>query len=282
MRADDRDGLFFSNEFLIVVRGLLDALPEVHQVSLDVGDLIQGGWIEEEDRVCESRRMPDAHGRSILEPAVIVAEGSTDTLILKRSLERLYPELADYVAFFDYENSNADGGASFVVKFLRAFAATRINTFILALFDNDAAGIEAFNAAKALALPTNIRVTKLPDIDFAKSYPTIGPQGTHNVDINGRAVGIEIFLGRHTLVRPDGTLIPVLWSNYVSKLKLYQGALENKAEPLTRFLDDTEHNDTTLDYRRRYPELCVLWEHIFEVIRECNCHHSVRRTENDS
>src|ERR1019366_1677563 len=90
---------------------------------------------------------------SVLEPTVIIAEGSTDILILKRSLQRLYPYLTDYITFFDYEGWNPDGGASYVVKFLRAFAAARINTPILAVFDNDAAGLEAFNAARALSLP---------------------------------------------------------------------------------------------------------------------------------
>ncbi len=96
------------------------------------------------------------------------------------------------------------------MKFLRAFAAARINTLILAVFDNDAVGLEALKTARGLALPENIRVAALPDIELARSYPTIGPQGMHEMDINGCAVSIELFLGRHNISGQDGSLIPCL------------------------------------------------------------------------
>ena len=178
-----------------------------------------------------------------MQPTVIIAEGSTDILVFRRSLQRLYPYLTDYITFFDYEGSNPDGGASYVVKFLRAFAAARINTPILAIFDNDAIGVEAFNAARALPLPDHIQVTLLPDIELARSYPTLGPQGGHNVDINGTAVSIELYLGRHNLTKDDGNLKPIVWANYVSKVDRYQGALQDKAGVLARFLKDTEVHD---------------------------------------
>ena len=172
---------------------------------------------------CEQRRTPDASERSILEPTVIIAEGSTDTLVLRRSVERLYPELADYIAFFDYDGSNADGGTTYVVKFLRAFIAARVTTLIVAIFDNNATGVEAFNSTKSLRLPDNIKVTCLPDIAIVSRYPTIGPQGTHDLDVNGRATSIELFLGRHNLTM-DGTLIAIVWANFVSRVDHYQGA----------------------------------------------------------
>ena len=126
-----------------------------------------------------------------MEPTVIIAEGSIDILILRRSLERLYPYLSDYITFFDYEGAKPDDGASYVVKFLRAFAAARIATSILAVFDNDAAGLEACTTAEGLDLPDNINVTMLPDIEIARSYPTLGPQGMHKIDVNGTAVSVD-------------------------------------------------------------------------------------------
>lgn len=266
MRNNDEGWLFFGSDHLMVLRAMLDTLSDVREVTLDISDLVHGGYIDGDDRICEQRRTPDAGERSILEPTVIIAEGSTDILVLRRSLERLYPELADYIAFFDYDGSNADGGTSFVVKFLRAFIAARVSTSILAIFDNDAVGVEAFNAANALRLPDNIKVTLLPKIALASSYPAIGPQGNHDADVNGRAASIELFLGRHNLTI-DGALIPVVWTNFIGRIDRYQGLLRDKSKPFDRFLEETATDDPSVDYKLRYPELVVLWEHIFAVLR---------------
>ena len=266
MRDSGEDWLFFGSDYLMALRAMLDTLSDIREVILDISDLVHGGDIGEDERICEQRRASDARERSILEPTVIIAEGSTDTIVLRRSLERLYPEFADYIAFFDYDGSNADGGTSFVVKFLRAFTAARISTSFLAIFDNDAVGVEAFNTAKALRLPDNIKVTLLPKIALASSYPTIGPQGDHEVDVNGRAASIELFLGRHNLTT-DGKLIPVVWTNFVSKIATYQGVLRDKSKPFDRFLEETVRHDASVDYAARYPELVVLWEHIFAILR---------------
>jgi hypothetical protein len=267
MRGPDQEWLLFGDDLLMAIRAMLDALPDVQEVSLDIGELIGGGWIDTDARLCEERRAPDAQWRSILQPTVIIAEGGTDILILKRSLQRLYPQLVDYITFFDYEGSNPDGGANYVFKFLRAFAAARINTPILAVFDNDAAGLVEFNAACSLSLPKHIKVTRLPDIELATSYPTLGPQGRHDIDINGKAVSIELFLGRHNITREDGTLIPIVWGGYVNKVQLYQGALPDKSMALARFLEETDAHDESVNYSERYPELVVLWEHIFSLLK---------------
>jgi hypothetical protein len=264
MREEDEDGwLFFDDDYLICLRAILESFPEVREVILDIGDLIGGGWIEEDERICETRRASNAQRRSILEPAVIITEGSTDIQILSRSLERLFPHLVEYTTFFDYEGLRPDGGANWIVKFLRAFAAARINTLVLAVFDNDAAGEEAFRAASSLKLPDNIRVTKLPNIGLAEAYPTVGPQGLHDMDINGRAVSIEMFLGRQNLTGADGKLMPVVWNNYVQSVQQYQGAISDKRAVLEKFLMETEAHDETVDYQTRYPELMQLWEHLF-------------------
>jgi hypothetical protein len=261
--------LFYSgyDDILPVIRSMLEALPDVREVTLDIGPLIGGGWINGDDKICENRRVPNRQWRSILQPAVIITEGSVDIIVLKRSLQRLYPYLTDYITFFDYTVPSVDGGASYLVKFLRAFAAARINTNILAIFDNDAVGVEAHEAASSAPLPDNIRVTRLPDIEIARWYPTIGPQGAHPIDINGKAVSIEFFLGRHNISRSNGSLIPVVWSNYVKAVGVYQGAIEDKQGTLARFLKDTEREGSFTDYRIRFPELVTLWDHIFSLLK---------------
>jgi hypothetical protein len=106
----------------------------------------------------------------------------------------------------------------------------------------------------------------LPNIGLASSYPTIGPQGDYNVDVNGRAASIELFLGRHNLT-DDRSLIPIVWTNYISKIDRYQGVLRDKVSPLARFIKETAAHDSSVDYKSRYPELVVLWEHIFLTLR---------------
>ena len=203
-----------------------------------------------------------------MQPTVIIAEGTIDIAVLKRSLQKLYPYLTDYFAFFDYDGPKVDGGATYVVKFLRAFAAARIDTNIIAIFDNDAAGIDALNLAARLPLHVNIKVTRLPDIELAREYPTIGPQGEHKIDINGRAVSIELFLGRHNLSADDGGLIPVTWNGYVSSVRQYQGEINEKRRVFERFLEETKAQERFDYYRARFPELVVLWELIFSLVRD--------------
>ncbi len=267
MRDLSEGWLFYGNSFLPALRSMLDAFPEVREVSLDIGDLINGGYVDPTEKICETRRAPHLQWRSDLQPTVIVAEGSTDVTVLKRSLQRLYPHLTDYFTFFDHDGPSVDGGAGYLVKFLRAFAAARINTNILAIFDNDAAGLEAFNVASKVPLPANITVTKLPNIEIARSYPTIGPQGEHSIDVNGTAASIELFLGRHNLLADGGSLIPVVWSNYVQAARAYQGAIAEKRKVFERFLDETNANNSSEHYRSRFPELVTLWEHIFSLLK---------------
>jgi hypothetical protein len=268
MRSLQDNWLFYDANPLPIIRSLLEKFSDVREVALDIGDLINGGYIDPTEKLCETRRTPDLQMRSDLQPTVIMAEGSTDIAVLKRSLQRLYPYLTDYFTFFDYETPHLDGGTSYLVKFLRAFTAARINMSVIAIFDNDAVGFDAFNLASRPPLPANIKVTRLPDIELARSYPTIGPQGEHNIDVNGKAASIELFLGRHNLSGDGGVLIPVVWTHYLHNTRQYQGALNDKQKVFERFMEETTREGNFDHYRARFPELVVLWEHIFELVRE--------------
>jgi hypothetical protein len=75
---------------------------------------------------------------------------------------------------------------------------------------------------------------RLPDLDMARAYPTYGPEGESEADINGRSVSIELFLGRDVLTF-DGELAPVQWTSYVPSMKAYQGEVTRKADIQKRF-----------------------------------------------
>jgi hypothetical protein len=137
----------------------------------------------------------------------------------------------------------------------------------VALFDNDAAGREALATAQKLRLPRNISPLCLPDIELARAYPTIGPQGAHTVDVNGTAASIELYLGRHNLTDPAGGLLPVRWKAYMDKMGTYQGEVSGKADIQQRFEEDIKIRTDPVAARAAYPELVSVWQAIFAALR---------------
>jgi hypothetical protein len=150
-----------------------------------------------------------------------------------------------------------------VVKFLKAFAAARVPANIVAMFDNDAAGLAAYRQALSLNLPDNMTCIHLPDIELARAYPTIGPQGSHDADINGRACGIELYLGRSALLSNDA-LRPVRWTGYNHRTDTYQGEVDEKEAVQTAFLAAMQDPSSIID--TDYPEMQLIWHTILEAI----------------
>jgi hypothetical protein len=267
MHGFHADWLFFpTSDPRVHIRALLDACSDAAEVSLDVTDLIQEGDLKFGARVCDEARVA-ASKSPILEPTIIIGEGSSDIFILRSALAVLFSHFRDYFGFFDYEELRIDGGAGYVTKFLRAFGGARISSKIVAVFDNDTAGCWEFEVAKALPLRPNIKAMRLPDIDLARSYPSVGPQGAHKVDVNGTAASIEMYLGRQNLSLTDGTLTPVRWRAYNDRARSYQGEIENKGEVVERFKRDLTQARSPEEARARFPELTAIWGAIFDVVR---------------
>jgi hypothetical protein len=250
---------------LMSLRVLLDACPKVKQVRLDVSDVISSGYYQEDSRVIEDARNNAPHQLDPLAPTVILGEGSTDLLVLRLALEALHPELVDYFSFFNHSELSVDGGANYLVKFLKAFAAARATSRMLAIFDNDAAGVQAFEAARRLKLPPNIMVTRLPDSEIARAYPTIGPSGAVIMDVNGQAAGIELYLGRRSLSK-KGKLLPVRWGGYIQAAGKYQGEVEDKAAVLEAFTRRVTSLKRRATIQREFADLALVWQHIFDVV----------------
>ena len=53
------------------------------------------------------------------------------------------------------------------------------------LLDNDTAARDALRALRGATLPSHYSVLHYPDIDLARSYPTLGPSGLSEMDVNG-------------------------------------------------------------------------------------------------
>lgn len=252
---------------MLGLRTLLEACPKVQAVKLDVSDLIANGYYEEDDKICSEARRGLPLINQPLEPTIIMGEGSTDLLVLQRSLEALYPNFVEYFSFFNHSEFSVDGGANYLVKFLKAFAAAKFNSRIVAIFDNDAVGIQAFDQANALKLPLNILIMKLPNIDLAKSYPTIGPSGPADLDVNGTAAGIELYLGRDALTL-GGAFRPVRWAGYIQSIQKYQGEVEGKSEILYSFLRKLESKLIPEKAQAEFPELEQIWLSIFKMVEK--------------
>ena len=180
--------------------------------------------------------------------------------MLKASLAAFHPDLTDFVTFLDHSEFKVDGGASYVVKFLKAFAAARVPANVVAVFDNDAAGLVAHRQALSLDLPDNMACIHLPDIELGLAYPTIGPQGRHATDINGKACGIELYLGRAAL-SSNGALRPVRWKSEVSDA--WQGEVDGKVAVREKFLRAIAAGSVDVD--RDYPEMVLVWQAILEA-----------------
>ncbi len=259
----DRPWLWFDGyDSLLSMRAIIGAATDFEMVKLDIQPLISAGWIAGDKKICEKAiRVVSARGQPT-GPTLILAEGKSDIEILRRALGRLHPELADFITFLDHSEFQVDGGASFTVKFLKAFAAARIPSNIVAIFDNDTAGRKAYTQAKTLKLPPNMVCLQLPDIELGRSYPTIGPQGEHLCDINGRACSIELYLGR-TALSLNGKLSPVRWTGYDAHAGAYQGEVECKVDVQSAFLKAMRHNSE--DSGQDFPEMKLVWEAILEA-----------------
>lgn len=260
----DDGWLFFAcSDVRFVYRLILEAIPEIEWVSLDISDLVHAGYYDEDVKLILESRKPDALERSILEPVIIMAEGKTDIRVLQASLNALYPSVAELFSFFDHDTLSVDGGANFLSKFLKAFAAARTPVKIVAIFDNDAAGRLELERIERLSMPSNIRAFCLPEIELARNYPTVGPQGAHEMNVNGDAVGIELFMGLHNLRADNGDLFPIRWTQYYSGSKSYQGEVSEKDKVQKAFFNDIATVEAGEAARRRFPELNLLWKNIF-------------------
>lgn len=223
-------------DFRTIVRALLEAIDPKFEVVLNYTDLVGGGWYSEEDDVRELALQNLREEYVVSERLIILTEGSSDAEVMRKTLEVRYPHLKDYVAFPDFHGSNAEGGTGALVNLVKGFASSGVPNRIVALFDNDAAGDDARRKLDRTALPDNMRVLSLPPLEYAESYPTVGPQGRAEVDVNGCACSLELYFGRDVLEDAEGNLAPVEWSGRVQALDRYQGAVVGKATLRHKYL----------------------------------------------
>ena len=264
-QMEDEDWLWF-DDFgeLIRLRALLDASPGVRRVRLDATELVDSGWVDADGPICD--RSGDDWGLAMpLAPVMVLAEGKWDIRVLETSLSLLFPDRDEYFTFFQHAEFRVDGGVSFLVKMLRAFAAARAPLRLVAVFDNDTAGLEALRLVRGDGLPASFALVRLPDIELARKYPTLGPTGEHVADVNGRAASIELYLGKAAL-SVSGRFRPVRWKGTVKGEDAYQGEVEGKSDIQEEFEQLSGDIAEGEEARAAFPELVKVWETIFRAV----------------
>ena len=76
----------------------------------------------------------------------------------------------------------------------------------------------------------------LPELEAFRVFPTEGPEGFRESNINRRAAAIECYLDLDVGGYPSAK---VLWTNYRRALGVYQGVLEYKESYVKEFLKQT-------------------------------------------
>lgn len=238
-----------------VFRVILDAFDDEQEIILDYTNLYEGGWCDE---------IPSSDLFDV-EKTIILTEGKFDTYVIQESMKILYPDMVKYFSFIDFSEYAVPGSTSYLCHYLRAFIAAKINNKIVALFDNDTAGMVAIKSLENIKLPPNVRVMHLPDLDFCNNYPTIGPIRNENTNINGKACSIEMFLGQDIL-KVNGKYEAVLWKGYEDKMQTYQGEIVNKKGVEDKFREKIKRISCGEDVK--YEEWCEcerLLEQIFKA-----------------
>lgn len=197
---------------------------------LDMTDLLLGGYLEIDELPHRTARQRYSQEVVSSGPVIVVTEGRTDARWLRTALGLAAPELEGAFSFLDFEGTSAPGGVDRIVSLTRGMAAAGVMNRVIAVLDNDAAGRAAKLQLRRSGLPGHITIVRLPDIDYARSYPTLGPQGDHPADINGHAVTIEFMFGPTLLSSTSGAgPIPVRWGGYNASVQAYQGSIDEKA-----------------------------------------------------
>lgn len=166
------------------------------EVTWEFGPIVHAGWVQRE----EFRA-----GALQKQKVLIATEGTSDTRIIKRALDVLRPDVADFFNFVDVDERHPYWGTGNLVKFAEGLLRIEVLNQVLFVFDNDAEGVDAFRKLEKLNPPANMRAMLLPDLDEFREFITLGPEGLNTSDINGRAAAIECYLDLHLSQYPPCT-----------------------------------------------------------------------------
>jgi len=210
-------------------------------VHWDFMDVVESGYFEREDF---SVGVDD-------EGFLLVTEGTSDTKVIQHAFAILRPEIADFFRFIDMEDNYPFGGHGQLMNFMRGLRSIGKADGVLAIFDNDTVGVASLAQLEELS---GINAIKLPDLEEFRSFPTIGPNGEHLADINGKAAAIECYLKLPQRCR-------IRWSNYEKRAGAYQGSIDQtsgeKSAQQDEFLRTTRADDYPFEKMEKVLDVIV-------------------------
>lgn len=253
-----------------LLRALLEATSPEDLITYDITELVENGYYEEEPTDVYDEVIGNlTYDYEIGDKYLILTEGTSDIHILRDSLKLLYPHLTGYYSFMDFGASNASGSASALVASIKSFVGADIKNKVIALFDNDTAAESAISGLSKTKIPPNIKIKQYQNVEIAQNYPTIGPTGITNMDINGLAGSIEMYLGADVL-KQEESFMPIQWKGYDSKLKKYQGEIIDKTKIQKDFkkkIKECEHDRNKIKHEN-WKEMHELLQMIFNTFNE--------------
>lgn len=213
--SEYEEGKYIIGEFFeaidpyIILRLLAENKSNLESyVEWRYNEVIENRWVKKEDIIEELEEK---------NKILIVTEGSTDSFILKRTLDMLYPNISDFFNFIDMKENYPFTGVGSLKNFCNGLAKINIQNNTIVFFDNDTAGIETFNAIKNIQKPINLLFCHLPYYREFELFKTVGPLGEQINNINGKAVSIECFLDLSSVENES----IVRWKNYNERMQEY-------------------------------------------------------------
>lgn len=193
-----------------------------YDVIWDYSEVVENGWARLEDL-----KQPLENTDKIL----IVTEGKSDSFIIRKSINELFPNIKDFFEFIDMKENYPFTGVGNLVNFSMGLSKINIQNKVIVIFDNDTSGIETYNRVKDIKKPQNLIICHLPNCKEFNKFSCVGPSGIKKININGKAVAIECFLDFNSIA--DAPL--VRWNSYNKNMNQYQGELVNKDEYVKKF-----------------------------------------------
>lgn len=198
------------------------------EVIWQYGPIVEAGWVQLDAFLPGVRRK---------EALLIATEGTSDARILRRAVNVLRPDIADFFRFIDVDLSHPFPGTGNLVKFAEGLVHIDVHNRIVFVLDNDGEGFAGLRKIEGMQKPVNMRAMVLPALDAFRNFPARGPEGTTTTDINERAAAIECYLDLNLPGR-DGPV--VVWSNYKKEVDRWHGALDFKEIYTKHFLGQTD------------------------------------------
>lgn len=255
-------------DMFVPLRLAIEAFESSKKLIYDLTDLVWSEYFDYDEDFVEYGLSLSAAEYSSKSKTIVLTEGKSDVWVLSETLDLLYPHLKDYYSFLDFDGTGYGGGVGNLANVVKAFAGSGIVNNVIALFDNDTAAQSACKKLEEIGLPNNIAIARLPTLELLKCYPTLGPSGAVDLNVNGMAASIELYFGEDILKTDGENLVPIQWTGYDKSEKQYQGEVLEKSLLQKRFKVKLALAQEGKDYE--WSEIHSIFGLIFGAFREKN------------